>query len=987
MPESTASTQANNEWPFLLGGGEMGRLIRENDWSRASLGSPQAWPEALKTLSSLMLGSRQPMFIIWGPGRIWLNNDAFLPILGRKHPHALGQSALAVWGEARADLEPLFDQVFAGEPVHMDDIMLQLDRRSGLEEAHFAYSYTPVRDESGKVAGLFGVCTETTERFLAAQRSDEQLVSLAGLFDQAPGFMCMLRGTDHVFERMNPAYRQLVGHRDLIGKPIREALPEIEGQGFFELLNQVFRTGEAFSMAGAPVELQSLPDGALERRFLDFVYQPIQDATGAVTGIFVEGSDVTERTRAEARREALIRLTDAIGALESEEDLAFAAAGILGEIMAVDRVGYGEVNTRSETISIKRDWNAPGVETLAGTLKFRDYGSYIVDLARGDTVVIEDAHDDPRTADTADALTAINARAFINMPVTERGGLVALLYLNHSKARAWPSEDLALVREFAARVRTATERLRVTAALRETEARLTELNTDLARQVEEKSAERDRLWRNSQDLLAVVGGDGVFLAANPAWQKILGWREAEVVGKDHLFFNHPDHHAQSAQALETAMRSHLPSYENRVLHKDGSYRWISWVASAEGGLVYASGRDVTAEHEAREELDRTQEALRQSQKMEAVGQLTGGIAHDFNNLLGGISGSFELLEARLQQGRFEGLERYLNTGQEATRRAAALTQRLLAFSRRQTLDPRPLDANRMLAGISDLVQRSVGPNIQVEVVQGVGLWTTKVDQSQLENAILNLCINARDAMPGGGTITIETANKWLDDRTARARDLVPGQYISLCVSDTGTGIPSELVDKVFDPFFTTKPLGQGTGLGLSMIYGFVRQSGGQVRIYSEVGKGTTMCLYLPRFMGPAETEEDADDLPVDPGFGETVLIIDDEMSIRTLVTEVLQDNGYRVIEAEDGPSGLKILETDQRIDLLITDVGLPGGLNGRQVADAARVRRPDLKVLFITGYAENAAIGNGHLDPGMAVMTKPFVMNALANKVRELIDS
>jgi len=965
----------------------MGRLIRGFDWAGSDLGPPGGWPTSLKTLVSLMLSSHQPMFVIWGPGRTWLNNDAFLPILGRKHPQALGRSALAVWGEAREELEPLFDRVFSGEPVHMDDIRLLLDRHGELEEAHFAYSYTPVRDATGEVVGLFGVCTETTERFLAAQRSDEQLIGLAGLFDQAPGFMCMLRGPDHVFERMNPAYLQLVGHRDLIGKPIREALPEIEGQGFVELLDQVFRTGEAFSMAGAKVELQSKPEGALERRFLDFVYQPIQDATGAISGIFVEGSDVTDRTRAEARREALIRLTDAIGELESEEELAFAAAGILGEVMAVDRVGYGEVDTQAETISIKRDWNAPGVETLAGTLNFRDYGSYILDLARGDTVVIEDAYDDPRTADRADALTAINARAFINMPVTERGGLVALLYLNHSKAREWPAEDLALVREFAARVRTASERLRVTAALRETEARLIELNADLAHQVEQRSAERDRLWRNSQDLLAVVNADGVFLAANPAWQTILGWREAEVVGRDHLFFNHPDHHTASAQALGRAMRDHLPSYENRVLHKDGSYRWISWVASAEGGLVYASGRDVTAEHEAREELDRTQEALRQSQKMEAVGQLTGGIAHDFNNLLAGISGSFELLEARLQQGRFEGLERYLNTGQEATRRAAALTQRLLAFSRRQTLDPRPLDANRMLSGISDLVQRSVGPNIRIEVVQGVGLWATKVDQSQLENAVLNLCINARDAMPEGGTITIETANKWMDDRTARARDLTPGQYISLCVSDTGTGIPQEIVDKVFDPFFTTKPLGQGTGLGLSMIYGFVRQSGGQVRVYSEVGKGTTMCLYLPRFMGRAESDEDVGELKVDPGFGETVLIVDDEVSIRLLVTEVLEDNGYRVIEAEDGPSGLKILETDQRIDLLITDVGLPGGLNGRQVADAARTQRPGLRVLFITGYAENAAVGNGHLDPGMAVITKPFVMNALANKVREMLDS
>jgi PAS domain S-box-containing protein len=391
--------------------------------------------------------------------------------------------------------------------------------------------------------------------------------------------------------------------------------------------------------------------------------------------------------------------------------------------------------------------------------------------------------------------------------------------------------------------------------------------------------------------------------------------------------------------------------------------------------------------EAIAERKHAEEALRQSQKMEAVGQLTGGIAHDFNNLLTGIIGSLELLEVRLRQGRTSEIHRYVGAAQGASKRAAALTHRLLAFSRRQTLDPRPTDVNRLVMDMEELVRRTVGPQITLEVVTAVGLWQALIDASQLESALLNLCINARDAMPEGGRITIETANKWLDDHAAKERDLPPGQYLSLCVTDTGSGMTPDVIARAFDPFFTTKPIGQGTGLGLSMVYGFVRQSGGQVRIYSELGCGTTMCLYLPRHYGnsseiPTITAPTAS---ARAPTGKTVLIVDDEPSVRMLVTEVLEDLGYSPIEASDGPAGLRILESEAAIDLLISDVGLPGGINGRQLADAARITRPELKVLFITGYAENAIIGSGHLAPGMRVLTKPFVVETLANRIQDMI--
>nr|WP_232793286.1 PAS domain-containing protein [Caulobacter hibisci] len=411
-------------------------------------------------------------------------------------------------------------------------------------------------------------------------------------------------------------------------------------------------------------------------------------------------------------------------------------------------------------------------------------------------------------------------------------------------------------------------------------------------------------------------------------------------------------------------------------------------AGAQTG-AYQFVYDVTERLAEQERLREAEEALRQAQKMEAVGQLTGGLAHDFNNLLSGVSGSFEMIGTRLQQGRMADVDRYLAAGQGAARRAAALTHRLLAFSRRQTLSPRPVVINRLMAEFVDLVRRTVGPAIAVETVAAAGLWPALVDANQLENALLNLCINARDAMPDGGRITIETGNKWLDHRAAQERGMEAGQYVTVCVSDTGVGMDKSIQERVFDPFFTTKPIGEGTGLGLSMVYGFARQSHGHVRIYSEVGQGTMVCIYLPRHFGEEEAAEtDVVTFPsVQLGAGETVLVVDDEPTVRMLIVDALQELGYACIEAADGPTGLRLLQSDARIDLLITDVGLPGGLNGRQVADAARDLRPDLKVMFITGYAENAVLNHGHIQPGMEVLTKPFAVSDLAGRVDRMLRS
>ena len=510
-------------------------------------------------------------------------------------------------------------------------------------------------------------------------------------------------------------------------------------------------------------------------------------------------------------------------------------------------------------------------------------------------------------------------------------------------------------------------------------------NTDIEAQKRAEAAfaqDRDRLWRISQDLMLVCDFEGTITAVNPSAERLLGWDEGEMVGRRVADFLHPEDLAANARELASSSGGAATfAFENRYRTKAGEYRLLAWSAVPGNGRIHAVGRDVTEQRS-------VEEALRQSQKMEAVGQLTGGIAHDFNNLLQGITGSLDILGNRIAQGRSDDLARWVGGARTCADRAAALTHRLLAFSRRQPLDPRPVRANPLIGSLEDMLRRTLGERIELELVLGGGLWLTRCDPNQLESAILNLAINARDAMPEGGRLTIETCNAHLDSLfAAREREVKPGQYVCICVTDTGTGMSRETIARAFEPFFTTKPIGQGTGLGLSMVYGFTRQSEGYARIYSEIGQGTTIKLYLPRHRGEDDAEEGVTDLGEAPGSeaGEVVLVVEDEPVVRGLIVEVLSELGYRAIEAGDGPKGLEILQSRQRIDLLITDVGLPG-LNGRQVADGGRVSRPGLKVLFMTGYAENAALASGFLEPGMAMITKPFAMDILATRIREIIE-
>jgi PAS domain S-box-containing protein len=539
-------------------------------------------------------------------------------------------------------------------------------------------------------------------------------------------------------------------------------------------------------------------------------------------------------------------------------------------------------------------------------------------------------------------------------------------------------------------------RVFVTAILRDVNERraaeeaLRTLNATLEVRVAERTQERDQIWQVSQDMLGVASINGVWISVNPAWERVLGWFSTDILGKTSEWLEHPDDVQEfRAEFDRLAATEKTFTFENTMRTRSGDYLVLAWTAVNADGLLYCVARDITEQRRQEDALAKAEDALRQSQKMEAVGQLTGGLAHDFNNLLTGISGSLELLQIRIAQARYKDVDRYISMARGAANRAAALTHRLLAFSRRQTLDPKATDINRLVAGMRDLINNTVGPSIEVKSIEGSSLWATLVDPNQLENALLNLCINARDAMPDGGTIRIETDNCTLDQGAAAEREMEAGEYVVLSVSDTGTGMTDEVVQRAFDPFYTTKPLGQGTGLGLSMIYGFAKQSGGQVRITSKVGDGTTVRILLPRH---DERETNVDELANFAGSprasaGETVLIVDDEPSVRMLVTEVLAELGYTAIEAADGSSGLRLLQSDVRIDLLVTDVGLPGGMNGRQLADFGRLARPKLKVLFITGYAEKAVLAKDHLDDGMGILAKPFAMDSLAARIKELIAS
>jgi PAS domain S-box-containing protein len=514
------------------------------------------------------------------------------------------------------------------------------------------------------------------------------------------------------------------------------------------------------------------------------------------------------------------------------------------------------------------------------------------------------------------------------------------------------------------------------------------LEADLAA----RNSERERLWRSAQDLMVAVDAEHCFTAVNPAAAAILGWLPEEMLGRSLFDFIVPDDAGATRQALaQVAQAPHesVPSFENRYRHRDGGYRWLSWVAAAEGDLIFATGRHITVEKEAESTLRSMQESLRhsetallQSQKLEALGKLTGGVAHDFNNVLQIISGNLQLLQMTVGDDPLAA--KRIASSTAAVERGAKLSAQLLAFARRQPLKPLVTDLAHLLRSMEELLRRATGETIDTRMMLADDSWRALVDPHQLENVILNLAINARDAMKGDGKLTLELNNAMLDDNyVINEPEVTPGQYVMLAISDTGSGMPPEVMARAFEPFFTTKREGEGTGLGLSMAYGFVKQSNGHIRIYSEVGSGTTIKIYLPRSMQPEVELPNLRNAPV-LGGSETILVVEDDLAVQATVVDMLQALGYRVLKANDGQAALTILRSGVPVDMLFTDVVMPGPVRSVEVARQAKQMFPNIEVLFTSGYTQNAIVHGGRLDPGVELISKPYRRDELARKIRQL---
>lgn len=1109
----------------------MAQRIRTHDWASTPLGPIEDWPQSLRFAIDIALGSSFPSAIYWGPELRLLYNDAWAVIPAERHPWALGRPGAEVWADIWHMVGPEMDRVFAtGAGFSTYDQMLPMERNGRAQETWWNYSFTPIRNEHGAVVGILNQGSETTRTVLAERARLAEVGRLRELFEQAPGAVALLHGPNHVFEIANPAYRNLVGGRDVLGLPVAQALPEVVEQGFVELLDEVFRTGITYRADAVPIRLQRIAGEDAELRMLDFVYQPIKDTGGDTTDIFVLANDVTERATAEAAlrsseerlqlaldssvgvgtwfwdipenrvtadlrflrlygvdealegvgapmeaffthvhpddRPGLERaianalasgahfseeyrlvqpdgsirwvaaqgkpLLDAEGQplrfpgvsfditerkvaeeaaraaidelreanqiqsfvyalaerqrmLDTPEAIMAATSEALIDQLRASRVGFYRV-VGGETIVFAASATRGELPQLVGTIAaVEGIGSATIEIYRaGRTVVLNDTE---RELSPGESDISRRAAAAIGVPLLRGGDWIATMFVNQATPRIWSADEVAFIEAIAEMSWDAVERAGALSALRSSE-------------------EKFRAIANSIDpMVWSTLPDGYHDYYNDRWYEFTGVPYGSTDGEGWADLFHPDDQARTwalwRYCLDTGEPYHI---EYRLRHRSGRYRWvlgraqpvrddsgriIRWFGTCTDIQEIVDAREVLARsreelesaiHERTEQLMQAEQQLRQAQKMEAVGQLTGGIAHDFNNMLAVVIGALDLLERRIAQGRTD-VDRYVVAARDGATRAAALTQRLLAFSRQQPLAPTPVDANAMVEGMIELLVRTLGEAITVETRLARGLRPALADPNQLENAILNLCVNGRDAMAGGGRLTIETANITTAAAEAQALGVEPGDYIVIAVTDTGSGMPPDVAARAFDPFFTTKGVGKGTGLGLSQVFGFVRQSGGTVRIDTEQGRGSKLSLYLPAYEGEmdaaAQAAEIAEAERAKPG--EVVMVVEDEERVRSYSVEALRELGYGVVSAPDGAEALRIIEHGQRVSLLFTDVVMPE-MSGRELARRARARLPDLKVLLTSGYTPDIA----GLDE--SILTKPFDIDKLARRVRAALD-
>lgn len=806
---------------FLGGDGEQAGRIRAHDWAGSPVGVPEQWNSALRTLVGLMLTANQPMFVVWGEQQTLFYNDQLRPILGDKHPGALGRPFLDVWSDVADDMRPIVDAAYAGSVTHMDDITLFTDRNGYQEETHFSFSFNPIRDDDGEVRGFFCPCIETTQAVLAARTIRENNVRNRQIVDSAIDFAIVATDLDGLVTTWNEGAHRILGWTEA------------------EMLGE---TAERF-------------------------FTPEDRAAGRI---------------------------------ETEMRCALEAGRGNDERWHVRKDG-------------ERFW-------AAGEM----------------TPLLDDA------------------RATV--------GFVKVLRDRTEKRLA--EEALSRNRE----------------ELAQAHAELKQLNASLEGEVSRQHAELDRLWASSPDLLLVIGFDGVFQRVNPAWTTMLGYAPEELVGHHVNEFVVIEDHAATDEAVDVAAGGDIARIVNRYRHKDGSTRWISWVGAQAGDATYATGRDITAEREAAEALRQTEDALRQAQKVEAVGQLTGGVAHDFNNLLTVIRGSVDLLRrSDLSDDR---RTRYVDAIGDAADRAAKLTSQLLAFARRQSLTPETFDAADSISRLRPMLATLAGSKVSVAVEADDCPCVIHADRSQFDTAIVNMAVNARDAMHGEGKLTI-TVSKRDGMPMIRTHPAVAGEFVTVALRDTGSGIDPEQMDSIFQPFFTTKALGHGTGLGLSQVFGFAKQSGGEVVVESKLGEGSIFTLFLPRAQQDVRDQGEpslADDDSVK--HGGCVLVVEDNLEVGRFATAALAELGYTTVLARDGAQALAELATGAgRFDVVFTDVVMPG-MSGVELGSEIGRLHPDLPVILTSGYSDVLARDTDH---GFNLIQKPYAVDDLAEALRSSI--
>ncbi|WP_426124172.1 PAS domain S-box protein [Pararhizobium sp. PWRC1-1] len=933
---------SDTRYPFLAEGGEIASLIHHFDWAKTSIGPLSSWPGSLKSVVAIILRAKVPMILLWGEDGVMIYNEGYAVFAGQRHPISLGSNVREYWPEVAEFNANVLKVVLGGGTLGYRDQHLVIERNGSPEDVWLNLDYSPVPDENGVPAGVLAIVKDTTQRVRTEQRLRiAQEAGGIGTFEWYPQ-TGMLDVSDEYRRIWGLAPDVLVTDKLLVGllhpddraKTGPAKLSQSNPLDYVEYRRIDPKTGEVRWIARRG-EVVSSPESG-QRRFIGIAF------------------DITDRKCAEAAvREGEARWR---GLFEQMQEGFFVGEVIRDREGLINDFRFVEVNPAFEKHSGVPADSALGrsVREVIPTISddvFEVYAQVVnTGLARIFEVQVE----------------ALDGRWF---EVRAR--------------KAGPDRFAALFVDISGR--KLAEK-----AVAESEARFRNLAQSMPNHVWTAHPDgqldwfNDRVYRYSGTPAGTLDGDG--------WGAIV----------------HPDDINDAAEAWAAA-RLTGDQYETgfRLRRHDGAYRWHiaravalrdrsgkieKWIGTntdiQEQKVAEAALAELAATLEQRveartSELIQTQDALRQSQKMESIGNLTGGVAHDFNNLLQVISGNLQLLVNEVPGN--ERAEQRIQNAMAGVARGSKLASQLLAFGRRQPLAPKVVNIGRLVRNLDDILRRSLGEAIEVETIVAGGLWNTHIDPGNVENAILNLAINARDAMNGSGKLTIEAGNAYLDAKyTEVYADVSPGQYVLLAVTDMGTGMSPETLEKVFEPFFTTKPEGRGTGLGLSMVYGFVKQSGGHIKIYSELGHGTTIKIYLPRSTQSEDLIVERDVGPITGG-SETILVAEDDEAVRETVVAILTDLGYRVLKAKDAQSALTVIESGASIDLLFTDVVMPGTLKSPELARKARERLPHLSVLFTSGYTENSIVHSGRLDEGVELLSKPYTREALARRIRHVL--